>query len=235
MLPIMKFPVAQESFSGPLGLLLEMIEKEKLAIAEVSLGKVADEFLAYIETHEVPAEELADFLSVAARLIYIKSRELMPYVRLDEEDEAVSTLEDQLRLYREFVAAAEKLEAKFGVTPMYARPFVRPTQEASFKPALNVTTTTLAETFRTILRKLEPFFALRETSMERVKSIEERVSEMVGALKSRASIRFRDALAGASSKADVVVSFLALLELLRRKIVRVTQKDRFGDITIEGA
>ena len=229
----MAFAVKQEAFEGPLSLLSELIDSQKLPITQVSLAHVADDFLAYLDSHDVPPDELADFLLVASRLIYLKSRELMPYLRIDEEENAVGNLEEQLRIYREFVAASQKLEAQFMLTPMVARPFVRLAQEQKFTPAPNVTKHNLVDAFRVILKRLEPFFALRQTSMDRVKSVEERLSEMMDAVKSRVSMRFHEVVAGAKSKADVVVSFLALLELLRRRIVKVSQKGGFGDIDIE--
>ena len=229
----MAFAVSQEKFSGPLELLLALIEEKKLTITEVSLKSVADEYLAYLEAHEVPSDELADFLLVASRLIYLKSRELMPYLRLDDEDANAAKLEDQLRLYREFVAAAAKLEERYLQAPLYRRPFVRPQREMQFAPGKALTPAALADAYRSVLKRLEPFFALQQTSIERVKSIEERIEELTGALKAKATMRFKDVIASAGSKVEVVVSFLALLELLRRRSVRVKQDDHYGEIMIE--
>ena len=229
----MAFAVSQEKFSGPLELLLALIEEKKLTITEVSLKSVADEYLAYLEAHEVPSDELADFLLVASRLIYLKSRELMPYLRLDDEDANAAKLEDQLRLYREFVAAAAKLEERYLQTPLYRRPFVRLQREMQFAPGKALTPAALADAYRSVLKRLEPFFALQQTSIERVKSIEERIEELTGALQAKATMRFKDVIASAGSKVEVVVSFLALLELLRRRSVRVKQDDHYGEIMIE--
>lgn len=232
----MSFTVAQQSFSGPLALLLSLIEGKELAITTISLQTVADEFLAYIGEHEVPSDELADFLLVASRLIYLKSRELMPYLRVDDEDAGAAQLEDQLRLYREFVAAAGKLEERYLALAMYARPFVKQRDEAArFLPARNMLGEALADAYRTVVKRLEPFFALQEASMERTKSVEERIQELKGALEARASMQFKEIVAGSQKKVEVVVSFLALLELLRRRTIRVRQEEHLGDITIEYA
>ena len=229
----MAFAVSQEKFSGPLELLLALIEEKKLTITEVSLKSVADEYLAYLEANEVPSEELADFLLVASRLIYLKSRELMPYLRLDEEDAGAAKLEDQLLLYREFVAAAVKLEERYLKTPLYRRPYVRPQREAQFAPGRALSAALLVDGYRTVLKRLEPFFALSQTSLERVKSIEERIEELTGALRAKATMRFKDVVAAAGSRVEVVVSFLALLELLRRRSIRATQSGHYGEIMIE--
>ncbi len=221
------FAVEQEYFSGPLGVLLNLLSEKKLEIKDVALAEIADEYLAYLDEHQPPTEELADFLVIASRLIYLKSRELMPYLRIDEEDEGVSALEDQLRLYRMFVNAADKLNALYETDVRIAsRPYVRlkPQREPGFDGLGNISTSMLREAFQNLLRRLEPFFALQKASIERVKSVEERLGELTKAIKTRASMKFQDVVAGAKSKAEVVVSFLALLELARRQIVKVAQK-----------
>lgn len=231
----MAFSVEHEGFSGPLGLLLELIDGKELSVTTLSLAKVADEYLRYIDEHDVPSTELADFLLVASRLIYLKSRELMPYLRIDEEDAAAAKLEDQLRLYQEFIAVAAKLEERYLVKAMYRRgaQVVRRKAQVAFVPAKNVSTTALVEAFQSVLKRLEPFFALQETSMERVKSVEERMDELKTVLATRANIRFRDVIANAGSKVEIVVSFLALLELLRRKHIVATQTAHGEEIHLE--
>lgn len=232
----MEFSVTQESFSGPLGLLLDLLDRKELEIADVALATITEEYLNYLEKTEVPTEEMADFLLIASRLIYLKSRELMPYLRMDEEEEAVANLEDQLRLYRMFVDAAEKIEKGFmDESMMFRRPFVKikPKVESSFSAPGSVTAGNLSEAFGWILKKLQPFFALQEASIEKIKSIEERIDELTSVITSRASIGFREVLKGAKSKPEVVVSFLALLELVRRQVVRASQKRVDHDIIIE--
>lgn len=226
----MDFAVQQESFQGPLGLLLELIEGRSLDITKVSLALVAEDYLARIEESPVPPEELADFLLIAARLIYLKSRELLPYLRVDDEEQGADQLAEQLRIYREFVAAAERLEARFMQHNLYARPVVKRPIAPAFVPPTAVTASSLAETYRVILKRLEPFFALQEVSMERVKSVEERIEELRGAIATRASVSFHDMTKTAQKKIDVVMSFLALLELLRRNVIRATQAGTWGEI-----
>jgi segregation and condensation protein A len=234
-IPDMQFAVVQEAFSGPLGLLLELIEKRELEITKVSLAKVAEEYLAHLESHEVPSDELADFLLVASRLIYMKSRELMPYLHIKDEDEGADRLQDQLRLYQEYAAAARELEERYLKARMFTRPFVKSqrVQEVAFAPATNVTPTALQELYQSILKRLQPFFALQQASMERTKSVEERLEELTEALRSKATMSFNEVVSSAGSKMEVVVSFLALLELLRRRAVRAEQSGSFADIQLK--
>lgn len=231
---MIQFETKQEAFTGPLGLLLELLDKHELEIKDVNLAQVTDEYLEHLEKETVLPEEMADFLVIASRLIYLKSRELLPYVRIDEEDEKVDELEDQLRIYRLFSEAADRLEVQF-LKPekSYLRPYTKTIieTEQGFYPAENISLVNLHQAFRSILKRLEPFFALQAVSMQRVKSVEQRLDELKNALTTRARMSFKDVVAGAKSRVEVVVSFLALLELMRRQIVRVKQKDH--EIMIE--
>ena len=228
----MSFTISQEHFSGPLQVLLELLDKKELEIKDVSLVKIADDYLAHLQNSQVPIEYTADFLLIASRLIYLKSRELMPFLRLEEEEEQVHELEDQLRLYKLFVSAAERLRVFFaGETRLFSRPAIRLPIKNQFRPANNVNLNVLFQAFVDVMRKLEPFFSLRRVALERAKSVEERLLELKDVIASRSSLRFTDVTSGARRKVDVVVSFLALLELVRRQIVRVKQAD--SDIIIE--
>lgn len=229
----MPFSVEQEHYSGPLALLLELIDERKLEITQVNLAQVADAFLAHIEQADVPEDEMADFLVVAARLIYLKSKELLPYLQLKDEEEAADRLEDRLRAYKEFVEAAKRLEGEWGVRTLHVRPFVRVKREEAFRPSENVSVERLHEAFQGVLKRLAPFFALREQKMTRTVSVEERVRALRDALEVRTKIQFQEIAGGATERADVVVSFLALLEMLRRHEITIVQEGSFGGILVE--
>lgn len=230
----MAFEARLENFSGPLQLLLELIENKELEITSVSLAKVTDDYLKELEARDVPSEELADFLTIAARLILIKSHALLPTFALEEEGDADS-LAAQLKLYKEFVAATEHIERLFGTQRVAfapARPLVMKT-EITFLPPENATLSGLQIAFAGLMKRLEPFFALRQVSMERVVSVEQRIKDIHHALKARAAMTFRDLTAGASSKIEVVVSFLALLELMKQRLIRTVQSSAFGEIELK--
>ncbi len=228
----MSFQVTQDAYSGPLALLLELIEERRLEIIKVHLAQVADAFLAHIQTTDVPEDEIADFLVVAARLIYLKSKELLPYVRFADEEDEATRLEDRLRAYKEFVEAAKRLQVQWGRGVLFARPFIRQLRVEEFRPAKNITPQLLQESFCGLLRRLEPFFALREQRMVRTVSVEERIKHIGDALRVRARLSFREVASSAEHSADVVVTFLALLEMLRRREVTIHQLEPFHDITI---
>src|SRR5512147_3265515 len=100
-----------EKFEGPLDLLLQLIEQEKLSISEISLSKIADQYLESLgQVAEKDPDELADFLVVAAKLLLIKSRELLPSAAPAEEEGP--SLESQLKMYKIFWEAAQRIEAQ---------------------------------------------------------------------------------------------------------------------------
>lgn len=229
----MPFEVKLEKFDGPLHVLLELIQSSELPITEVSLAKVTDDYLRYIDEREVPTSELADFLVIATRLLLIKSQAILP-VAPEEEQQDASTLALQLRLYQEFVEASKHLEELFDRSE---RSFER-AQSDVVKPErieipIELTIKTLHETFAALLRRLEPFFRLQEAIMERVVTVQERLCEIHEAILNKAKLTFAHFVGAGRSKVDVVVSFLALLELVKQRIVHVMQTDTFHDIEIK--
>jgi segregation and condensation protein A len=225
------YQVSLEKFSGPLDLLLGLIEKDELPISEVSLAQVTGDYLKYLENSNVPADELADFLIVAAKLLLIKSNSILPAPILEAEDP--NTLAAQLRLYRAFIEVAREMEVKYnsGVA-LYTRPYVPLPVEPGFRPPENLNSGLLAEAFKSLIKKLEPFFALRQASLERVATVEEKIRDIQRAVMERAKFSFSDVISGTKSRADIVVSFLALLELVKQRIVRVQQSKNFEDIEL---
>lgn len=230
----MSFSVRQDTFDGPLHLLLELIEKEELPITDVSLAKVTDDYVAYVNAHDVPSEELADFLVIATRLLLIKSRAILPVLVVEEQEDA-GKLALQLRMYREFAEATKGLEQLWAAGQvMYARKPVsaRAAAVVTFAPPPGVDLASMEKLFRVLLKKLEPFFSLQQHAMERVVSVQERMKHIRSVILERARLTFADVMKGAANKVDVVVSFLALLELMKQRVVNVVQGETFDEIHI---
>lgn len=226
------FEIKLEQFSGPLQLLLELIEQEKLPITDVSLAKVTEAYLAHVDSREVPPDELADFLVVATRLLLIKSRAILPQLQLEDEEDGTN-LADQLRMYKRFADAAVVVESMFrSGRVMFARERAAVVRSRGFSPPPSVTPAVLVEAFRSLLKRLEPFFALKRASLDRVVSVQERMTQLRDAIVERSRLVFRDMVGGATSRVDVVVSFLALLELMKQRVVTAVQGDAFHDIVI---
>ena len=229
----MTFEVELEQFSGPLQLLLELIYQEKLPITEVSLSQVTDAYLQHIDAHDVAPEELADFLVIATKLLHLKSKTLLPLLRPEEDEEEVSSLIDQLRLYEMFVEAAKMIDQQSRLNKaMYVRGRMIVKKSEGFFPPTDLKPEGLKEVYKRLLKRLEPFARLKRASMERLVSVKERVAQMRTVILERTRMSFREVISGAN-KTDTVVSFLALLELLRERSVSVSQSEAFEDIVIK--
>lgn len=220
-----------EQFEGPLDLLLKLIEDEKLDITTISLAKVTDQYLAYLQEQEdmLPAEEIADFLVVAAKLIYIKSKYLLPSLELEEEE---GDLEQQLKIYREYYQASKVIHKMIGKKKFsYVRtvPFKLP-RELHFSPPQHLTTTALADAFKLVIGKLEVIIRLPMIFLKNTISIREKIQSLKDAI-GRGILHFHK-LYDRSNKQDIIVSFLALLELVKTRHVAVEQTTMFSEITI---
>ncbi|HAU66126.1 MAG: Segregation and condensation protein A [Candidatus Uhrbacteria bacterium GW2011_GWF2_39_13] len=229
----MGFEVRLEKFDGPLHVLLELIQAQELPITEISLAQVTQGYLRYIETQEVPPSELADFLIVATKLLLIKSQAILPVEQEVFEDDS-SKLALQLRLYKEFVDASKILEDLFmNNHTSFERSQADLVKVYPGEIVTNVTSSLLQEAFTGLLKRLEPFFKLQTAALDRVVSVKERLQEIHQAILARANMTFAQIASGGKSKVDIVVSFLALLELVKQRIVSVVQGNAFEEIEIK--
>ena len=225
-----------DKFEGPLGLLLQLIEREELDITEISLAKIADQYIEYIrQAKTLKPEELADFLVVAARLLLIKSRALLPFLKGEAEEE-IQEFEHQLRMYKEFLEAAKKIEAIIGKKRFsFAREFNRQAFLASaniFSPPKNLTAVDLATVFDEIISSIKPQEKLEEKNLEQIVNIEDKILAIRQILLEKIKISFNHVLAGAKNKTEIIVSFLAMLELIKQRDITVVQGGLFEEIEI---
>jgi segregation and condensation protein A len=225
-----------DKFEGPLGLLLQLIEREEMDITQISLAKIADQYIEYIKSSkDIGPEELADFLVVAAKLLLIKSRALLPFLKGEAEEE-IQEFEHQLKMYKEFLEAAKKIEAIIGKKRFsFAREFNRKAFLASaniFSPPKNLTAVDLQTVFSEIIRNIRPAEKLEEKNLEQIVNIEDKILAIQEILLEKIKISFNHVLASAKNKTEIIVSFLALLELIKQRDVMVTQGDLFAEIEI---
>jgi segregation and condensation protein A len=229
---VMSFEVQLEQYAGPLHLLLELIEKQKLPITDVSLAQVTEAYLAYINVHEPPPEELADFLMIATRLLLIKSHEILPREETILE-ETETSLAAQLQLYKLFARAADLIDITHqSPDRSFDRGYADVLKHEKFVFPKDLTTLSLSNAFIGLLKRLEPFFRIQQAAIERMVSVKERLQEIRHALLTRARMTFKDMISNGRSKVEIVVSFLALLELLKQKSIHVVQSGHFGEIKI---
>lgn len=226
-----------EQFEGPLALLVSLIDKAKLDITEVSLAKVTDQYLSYLRAaRNMDPTEMADFLTVASRLLLIKTKALLPYL-LPEEEEAIEEFEDQLRMYREFLEASKKVEAMVAEGRfMYAREFNRRSLIAAsgaFAPPKKLKASDLADCYNAMILSLaERRQTLTEAVIRITVSLEEKIADIKSLMKRLTAARFSDLVKASGSKVEVVVSFLALLELVKLKQIIAEQSDLFSEIEL---
>jgi segregation and condensation protein A len=225
-------------FEGPLDLLLQLIERQELDITKVSLAAVTDQYLAHIRLLEdLEAAALADFLVVAARLLYIKSQVLLPRPPAPltpEEEDPGEALARQLREYKRFKQVAKGLrEREVAGLRSYPREAPPPQLASQFR----LEDVTLADLLAAIQEALARLPALpdAESAVPPLSvSIDDRIADIARRTAGRRRISFRALLRTATSRVEVIVTFLALLELIRQCRVTVVQEALFEDIAIEG-
>ena len=225
-----------EKFEGPLGLLLQLIEKEELDITQISLAKVADQYVEYLkQATNIDPDEMADFLVVAARLLLIKSRALLPYL-FPEEEKEIEEFEQQLKMYKEFLEATKKIEKIIGKKRfMFAREFNRKAILSGarlFSPPKNLKAANLTAVFNDLLGRLVPMEKLEEEVLERKINIEEKIMLIEQMLIEKIRFSFSKLMEKAESKTEVIVSFLAMLELIKQKTIMADQSELFAEILI---
>lgn len=236
----MTYQVKIEAFEGPFDLLLHLIAKREVDIYEVSLSQITEDYLDHLkQMQEFDLEIATEFLLVAATLIEIKAARLLPGQAVDEESQHLLSERDLLiaRLleYRAFKDAAdalrERLEANAGY---YGRP--GPGREYDHLCPDILRRVSVDRFAQIALRVLSPKPPEPVLDVSHVTPILATVSDAVAvvlrALADRKTVRFRDLTIGATSRIDVVVRFLAILELMKRGHASVDQDGAFGEIRI---
>ncbi len=235
------YPVRLAVFEGPLDLLLHLIEREELDISEISLVAVTDQYLrALEEMEEIQAGALADFLVVAARLIFIKSRSLLPKPRSEddeEEEDPGQALIRQLLEYRQFKAVAAGLRQR---QEAGLRVFVRLAPPPSLERKLDLSGVGPDALHRAVQRALQRIpsdpplpkvHAYPITVAEQIQTIRRFVRQ----LRTRPDpqpVRFSQLLSRSRTRMEIVVTFLAVLELIKQRELEAWQDEIFGDILL---
>lgn len=226
----MKFNL--ENFNGPLDLLISLIEEEKMSINEIALSKITEQYLEYLDKiEEVMPDELADFLVIAARLILMKSKTLLPQLMPEEDDG--QDLAAQLKLYKLFLDASKKVN-QIWLAEKHSTPRIEPPKfTAGATPPVNLTISEIKKSILHLLRKLKPPKPIPETMIDKTVSMKERIDSIGRFLANAKKTNFFNLISDKGNKTDVIISFLALLELFKRKALTLEQGGSFGDIIIK--
>ncbi len=235
-----EYKVKFEVFEGPLDLLLYLIKKEEVDIYSVNLTTLASQFIEYIEMmREFDLEIAGEFLVMASTLMYIKSRELLPVdqqAQVEEEEEGEDPrweLIRQLVEYKKFKDAAAKLqELEARQEGVFPRLPIKPVFEEEKAPAkLDVTIFDLLNAVNAVLKRFEQRDNPREIYEDKW-SVSEKIEQIVKLMATQPGVRFSELFEDATSRSEVVCTFLALLELIRLKQLVCGQSSDFGEIEI---
>ncbi|MDE1988543.1 MAG: segregation/condensation protein A, partial [Patescibacteria group bacterium] len=215
----------------PLDLLLNLIEKRKLFINDISISKVADDYIAYIKNlNKFPIDESANFILIASTLLLIKSISLLPNIHLTEEEERdIEDLEKRLRLYQRIKELSVGIKKIFGQNIIF-HPLLRKTSSV-FSPDESINLPNLLNSAREALKNMPKKESLPKAVVKKIISLEEVIGNLTEKIKTGLSVNFRDfARIGKEDKINIIVSFLAMLELVKQGLIEVMQENQFDDI-----
>jgi segregation and condensation protein A len=222
-------------YQGPLDLLLQLIERAELDITKLALAQVTDQFIAYMRTlQEARAERVSEFLLVAARLMQIKSEALLPrpVIRQPDEEDPAEALIQQLIVYKRFKELAKTL---FQRQEAHLRTYLRQAPPPKVEGRLDLSDTSVNDLYAAAIRVFtrEDLRAPLRTVVTAPRiTIREKIRAIADALKAKAMTTFKELVQKTPGRLDIVVTFLAMLELVRRYRIAATQESLFGNIEL---
>jgi len=244
----MDLSVKLEVFEGPLDLLLHLLEKNKVSIYDIPIVEITHQYLEYIQ--EMKRQDLnimSEFLVMAATLIAIKSKMLLPKDETSEEEEEDPRAElvQQLLEYKMYKCMSYELRDRQvdAERVLYKAPTIPPEVEAFEEPVnleelvADLTLSKLNDIFQSVIRRQENKIDKVRSKFGRIEKEEVSLSDKMEYLESYAKLHshfsFRGLLNAQSSKMEVIVSFLAILELMKMGKISITQENLFDDIQIQ--
>ncbi|MDD3098451.1 MAG: segregation/condensation protein A [Candidatus Pacebacteria bacterium] len=231
------YEISTQKFSGPLDLLLQLVEKNNFEITEISLAKVTQDYLSYIENQAlVASEELADFLVIAATLLLIKSKTLLPVLTMEpEEEEEILDLEYRLQLYKKYKEKGKEIQQLWQKRYFLFTRAPWKDVAVQFSPPLNFSVSNLAESFKKILAGFEEVKPLEEKKIARIVSLRERIQELIEKLTQGQNYNLKELVvkdANKDQKMDLIVTFLAVLYLAKENLIKIKQDKNFSSLWI---
>lgn len=230
-----KYTIKTDIFEGPLDVLLTLIEKRKLLINDISLSKVADDYITYVRSlGQLPLADTAQFVLIASTLILIKSKSLLPGIELSEEEqESIDELEERLKIRQKYKELSLNIKKIFGKKMLF-QPLPRKETVVVFSPDKRLTTSFLILKIKEVLANIPKLEILPKTLVKKVISLEEAIISLTERINKSLKMNFREfTKTDKKDKVSVIVSFLAMLELVKQGIIAVRQDKKFQDIEIE--
>ena len=221
---------------GPLDVLLELIKETKLDIMEVHLAELTEQFLDYMESSDLNMEQKSEFVAVAATLLEIKSKSLLPVdpdPEESEEEDPELALKRQLQLYKVFKEASGELALIENIDHFYKEP---DKSAGDYKIVLkNMDMQGLVDAFSKLLVKVEK----KELAQEQKQISKDRftladsIKNLRSFVEDKKKVKFSDCFKSDYSRGEIIITFLAMLELLKKQFIKVRQDDVFAEIEIE--
>lgn len=232
-----KFQIKTSVFEGPLDVLLDLIEKRKLLINDISLSQVADDYIAYIKNFDqFPIEHAADFVFVASTLVLIKSKSLLPTLELTEEEQgSIEDLQKRLAEYKRIKELSVHVRKMFGEKMIFARVPSRVTTPI-FSPNQETTLEHIFAAVKNIINALPKKQFIPKVVVATVISLEEMMDRLTDRIRENINMSFKDFVketGETKGRINVIVGFLALLELVKQGMISVVQQQSFEDIHIK--
>ncbi len=238
------YKIKTKNFEGPFYLLLSLIRERKLLINDLSLAQVTEDYLNYV--NQLKSEQylsagerfrqVSDFIVVAATLILIKSKSLLPDLDLSaEEESSIHNLENRLKLYEFYLKLAEHVKNRFGKKIIFP-PLERKNDTLVFLPDDQISKGRMMTLAHDVLDRIPKKISLPEVPVKKVISIEEMIRKLTERIQNSLEVSFKSFSGTARSREErvvVIIGFLAMLEMVRQGILHVTQESHFKDIIIK--
>ena len=230
-----KYAVKTEVFEGPLELLIELVEKRKLLINDISLAEVTNEYMhqvSYMQELSLPGT--AQFVALAATLLLIKSKSLLPILELtDDEEASIEDLEARLKQYQLYRDAAVPLTAAFGATTLFEAQYAPP-RESLFLPDVFCSQAELQTALGRVLDALPIEKGPKaKATVKPTISLEDMMTNLQNRIQKQMKLRFSELRRSEPEHKNVIVGFLAILELFKQGDILIVQEHRFADIHLE--
>ncbi len=226
--------IKTETFEGPMELLIELVEKRKLLINDISLAAVTDEYMRTVSAmQELSLPNTSQFVSLAATLLLIKSKSLLPILDLtDDEEASIEDLEKRLKKYQIYRDIALTLTTQFGTKNSYTPEFVPPA-EPLFLPDDYCSLQSLQTALQEVLHELPKNEPKPTAKLKPTISLEDMMGRLRSRIENQMKVSFSELKRGEKEHKNVIVSFLAVLEIFKQGNIIITQQNRFDDIHLE--
>jgi segregation and condensation protein A len=229
--------VKTEVFEGPLDLLLNLIEKRKLLINDISLVKITDDYINFVkdENNAFTIKDRAQFILIASTLLLIKSKSILPTLDLtDEEEHSIHDLELRLKIYKRIKDTEIFVSEKFGKNVSFFKQENRKNDRVVFAPNPQITSQGLFSLMAGVIKNLPKTEIRPKAVIQKIISLEEMIGNLTNRITKSLSMSFKEfSNFGKAEKINIIVGFLAMLELVKQGAIEAKQEAKFGDINMQ--